>query len=47
MPRPLPDPVSSAPMVVAFCLSTVAAAVVAGGAIGQWLYTKYIDKEKP
>ena len=37
-PRPIPDPISSAPMVVAFCLSTIAAFFLCGYRLGQYLY---------
>lgn len=44
-PRPIPDPVASAPLVLAFALSSLAAAVVAGAAIGRWIY-ELATKEK-
>lgn len=45
-PRPIPDPVSSAPMLVAFTLSTIAAAVVAVAALARYAYD-HLTKEQP
>lgn len=39
-PRPIPDPVDSAPLFVAFCLSTIAACFLAGYKLGALLYEK-------
>lgn len=47
MPRPLPDPVASAPLFVAFCLSTVAAAFLGGYRLTEFLFDRYVTREKP
>lgn len=39
-PRPIPDPVASAPLFVAFCLSSVAACFLAGYRLGGYLFEK-------
>lgn len=44
-PRQIPDPISSVPMAVAFCLSTVAAVFLAAWRLTQYGYER-ITKEK-
>lgn len=46
-PRPLPDPVRSVPLLVAFIGATVAAFFAMGYTLAGYVYDRYTIREKP